>query len=86
MLPAACDRLRLNYFRPFVFRLYLYQRLLHLSNHEHRGARHSSNYICKCAVLFKISSGGSKGGARDAPPSGSDFFYFHAVFGGNLEK
>ena len=33
---------------------------------------------CHTITLF---SGGSKGGARDAPPRGSKFFQFHAVFG-----
>ena len=33
------------------------------------------------------ASGGSEGGARDAPPPrGSKFFQFHAVFWGNLAK
>ena len=55
MLPAACDRLRCNYFRPFVFRPYLYRWLLHLYSYEHRGARHSSssNQVCQSAV-YKI--------------------------------
>ena len=30
--------------------------------------------------------GGSKGGARDAPPRGSKFFHFHAVFSKNLKN
>ena len=30
--------------------------------------------------------GGSKGGTRDAPPSGSKFFHFHAVFGKQLQN
>ena len=30
--------------------------------------------------LHTVSTGGSKGGARDSPP-GSNFFHFHAVFG-----
>ena len=33
-----------------------------------------------------ITSGGSKGGARDARPSGSKFFQFHASFWENLTK
>ena len=34
-----------------------------------------------------ICIGGSKGGARDAPPPrGSKFFHFHAVFGKNLKN
>ena len=31
-------------------------------------------------------SGGSKGGARDAPPSGSEFFHFHALYRKILTK
>ena len=38
-------------------------------------------------IPSKFTIGGSKGGARDAPPPwGSKFFHFHAVFGNKIEK
>ena len=36
-------------------------------------------------ICFSFVIGGSKGGARDAPP-GSKFFHFHTVTGKNLAK
>ena len=37
------------------------------------------NFHCLIFVFKEVCSGGSKGGARDAPP-GPKFFHFHAVF------
>ena len=52
---------------------------------SHLEVKMSKDYLCKviaavtCFLL--LSSGGSKGGARDArPPWGPKFFHFHAVF------
>ena len=39
-----------------------------------------------CISDLSVIIGGSKGGARDAPPRGSKFFHFHAVFGKNVKN
>ena len=37
-------------------------------------------------IMCFLPIGGSKGGARDAPPLGSKFFHFHAVFDKKLKN
>ena len=40
---------------------------------------------CRLELLIHVI-GGSMGGARDAPPRGSKFFHFHALFSKNLKN